>query len=65
MNAEVYIDILNSELIPFTENLYEENWIFQQDNAPIHVARATKAYSQFRNIQLLDWPALSLVKTSG
>lgn len=59
MNAQPYIDLLDSELIPFAKDFHGVNWIFQQDNAPIHVARATNGFFQSRNIPLLQWPALS------
>ena len=32
--------------------------IFQQDNAPIHVSRHSKAFFRDKNV-LMDWPALS------
>lgn len=59
MNAEIYIDLLENELIDFAGDLHGDEWIFQQDNAPIHVARKTKAFFDSRGIELLEWPALS------
>ncbi|CAB1452154.1 unnamed protein product [Pleuronectes platessa] len=35
------------------------DWVFQQDNAPIHNARLTKTFFQENNITLLDHPACS------
>uniref|UniRef100_A0A3B5BJS6 Tc1-like transposase DDE domain-containing protein n=1 Tax=Stegastes partitus TaxID=144197 RepID=A0A3B5BJS6_9TELE len=35
------------------------DWVFQQDNAPIHNARLTKTFFQDNNITLLDHPACS------
>lgn len=59
MNAEAYVDLLDSNLIEYAGDLYGDNWTFQQDNAPIHVARFTKDFFKSRNIPLLEWPALS------
>ncbi|KAI1000961.1 hypothetical protein K3495_g7234 [Podosphaera aphanis] len=33
--------------------------IFQQDNDPKHIARATTSFLRSRNIKSLDWPAQS------
>ena len=59
MDSKQYTDML-------TEHLLEDffriagNWaIFQQDNAPIHVSRHSKAFLSDKNIVLMDWPALS------
>ena len=49
-----------------TENFWEDFFriagnraIFQQDNAPIHVSRHSKAFFSDKNVVLMDWPALS------
>ena len=59
MNSKQYTDM-------FTEHFLEDffciagNWaIFQQDNAPIHVSRHSKAFFSDKNVVLMDWPALS------
>ena len=36
-----------------------EEWIFQQDNAAIHIASITKKYPLEQKIRLLDYPACS------
>uniref|UniRef100_A0A182KHJ6 Tc1-like transposase DDE domain-containing protein n=1 Tax=Anopheles christyi TaxID=43041 RepID=A0A182KHJ6_9DIPT len=33
---ETYVELLDSVLIPFTEDNMDNNYIFQQDNAAIH-----------------------------
>jgi transposase len=55
MNSEKYTDLLEEVLIPFLE----ENFIFQQDNASIHVSGPTRQWFQQKNIELLEWPAYS------
>ena len=58
-NSEKYVELFENSLIDFEAELYGDNWTFQQDNAPIHVARHTKGFFESHNIPLLDWPALS------
>lgn len=59
MNAEQYVELLDSELIEFAGEKYGDNWIFQQDNAPIHNARHTRQFFEEKNIPVLKWPAVS------
>jgi len=59
MNAEIYTDLLESELIPFSEEFHSEDFVFQQDNAPIHFARYTKMFLESKKIPLMQWPAIS------
>lgn len=59
MNAEKYVELLDDVLIAFAEDFWDNSWIFQQDNAPIHVARYTKDFFADKKIDLLQWPAKS------
>ena len=59
-------DKLRSVYSGFEESLEEAadvlvpgNWIFQQDNARPHTARATKKWFESRKIEVMDWPACS------
>lgn len=58
-NAEMYIQLLDQELIDYSETFYPDKWTFQQDNAPIHTANLSKMFFSSRNIDVLEWPALS------
>ena len=40
-------------------SMWEKEHEFQQDNAPIHVSKATRAFFQESNMQVMDWPAYS------
>lgn len=51
--------LLKEALLPFIEDHMDENCIYQQDNAAIHVSRASKAWFAANNSELLDWPACS------
>ncbi|XP_045769781.1 uncharacterized protein LOC123870498 [Maniola jurtina] len=59
MNAAKYQDLLHDYLLPFITLTEDENIIFQQDNAPIHVAKSTKKWLYDFGISTLQWPACS------
>lgn len=60
INAQVYIDILDSFLIPSIENMFGDGEIiFQDDNASCHRAKTVKAFLAERRIQTMPWPANS------
>ena len=59
MNSKIYVDLLDNVLIDFGDTFWGEEWIFQQDNASIHVSNYTKNFFQARNIDCLRWPARS------
>ena len=51
--------MLEDNFLERSPHLANDNYIFQQDNAPIHVSKATELWFNLRNITLLDWPSLS------
>lgn len=59
MDSKKYINMLETELITFTDDKMDGDFIFQQDNAAIHVSRQSRAWFQEKDIDLLDWPACS------
>ena len=59
MNSQAYIDILQDRLLPSLNNLLPQAGYFQQDNAPIHNSKQTRAFLLQNNIQVMDWPPLS------
>ncbi|KAI8123499.1 Transposable element Tc3 transposase [Lucilia cuprina] len=59
MNSQIYNKLLEDALIPFMDEKMEEDCIFQQDNAAIHVSKQSKAWFNEHSIPLLDWPACS------
>jgi len=60
INAEKYIDILEENLWPVVARHFpQNNYIFQDDNAPVHRARTVIEYKLKNNIKTLTWPAQS------
>lgn len=55
-----YIEFLDQKVKPFLdENLCTNNYIFQQDNASIHVSKQTKEWLCNNFSSILEWPAKS------
>lgn len=64
INGEYYRDhVLNECLLPDAAEIFgDDRWIFQQDSAPAHSARATQQMLEQRNehfITVSEWPAAS------
>ena len=62
VNSKRYIEeIFSYHLIPFLEELKEENgeYFFQQDNAPIHTSVKTRTFMEEMEIISLPWPGQS------
>lgn len=62
MNNVKYINMLEEVLEPSVVKFYdtvEEDFFFQQDNAPCHKARQVIAWFADNGVQLLDWPPQS------
>ena len=59
-NAARHVQMLD-EVCLFEEGsrLCGQDFVFQQDNAPIHTARATTEYFHAVGINVLPWPARS------
>ena len=63
INSERYIEeILGYHVVPFLEKFEEEygEYLFQQDNAPIHTSIRTRNFIEEMAISLLPWPGQSL-----
>jgi len=59
LNADGYINVLATSLLPSLGHFAVNPPIFQQDNASIHSARVTRAWLEASNIDVLPWPAKS------
>jgi len=56
-----YIQLLEENLLPWIQRKFNHRrYFFQQDNAPVHTAKDTKAWISQKQVKmLLNWPAQS------
>jgi len=70
LNSDKYIELLQEHLLPFLNDLngegelipwyfFQDNYIFQDDNAPCHASIKTKSWKEDNSIEILPWPAQS------
>lgn len=59
LNSELYQNMIGPQLEKFAEIICGPQWIFQQDNAPIHGSISTKNWFLSNDINVMDWPPLS------
>ncbi len=60
VNAAIYQEMLEHFMLPSANKLYgDTDFIFQQDLAPAHTAKATKSWFNDHGVTVLDWPANS------
>lgn len=60
MTSKKYIETLDQYLWPtVAKHFNDNNWIFQEDNAPTHKSREATAWKERNNIPVLFWPAQS------
>lgn len=58
-NSSKYIDILKETLIPIRKLNMDSDFIFQQDNCPIHKSKETQNFFKKDGITVLSWPPYS------
>ena len=60
MNAQEYKQILQENLMSSVECLeLTSDYIFQQDNDPMHTAKSTEKCMSENNLNVLQWPSQS------
>lgn len=60
INANKYINILEDNIWPvITRHFPRNNYLFQDDNAPVHRARVVKEYTARNRLKCMSWPAQS------
>lgn len=56
----IYRDILENIMLPSVRQLFpNDNFVFQQDNCPIHNAIIVRNWFQANNIETMHWPSKS------
>jgi hypothetical protein len=60
MNTDKYISVLDDNLWPVVVRHFSDRpWIFQEDNAPCHVALRANKWKEENGIRILLWPPQS------
>ena len=60
MNTKQYMEAIQTRLLPQAAQWFsDEEWLFQQDNAPCHSSKATKDFFNRSNMEVMQWPACS------
>jgi hypothetical protein len=60
LTIHVYINLLQNVMVPSATNLFPENdYVFQQDNCPVHTANIVSEWFTDNDISLLNWPSRS------
>ena len=60
MNGTKCIDVLENQMLPSARSLFsDDDWIFQDDNAPCHRAKKVQHWYGTHKVERMDWPAQS------
>lgn len=59
IDSQYYCTILTQALLPESNRLYPDGWVFMQDNAPCHTSNYTKQWLEANDVETLEWPAKS------
>ena len=60
MNGAMYHEISGDNLLPSVRALkMGRGWVYQHDNDPKHMAKATKEWLKKKHIKDLEWPSQS------
>ncbi len=59
VTAPIYQDIVEHFMLPSADQLFKDDFIFQQDLTPAHTAKSTKSWLNDHGVGVLDWPANS------
>lgn len=59
MDSDQYMELLAFIFIPFTEEIDNDNLIFQHDNAAVHTSHRTKQWFNQKDIKAVKLPACS------
>ena len=60
MDQNIYVDILDKVMLPYTEFQMPLLWVFQQDNDPNHTNKKAKKWFEEKKVNIMEWLAQSL-----
>ena len=59
MNSVGYINLIEEQINNYAERVPGSDYIFQQNNAPVHTSRLIQSYFSESDISILPWSARS------
>ena len=59
LDSTAYQQVLEEHMLTDAAALIGDDFVFQQDNAPIHTSRSTRQWLRQHDVTLLDWPPKS------
>ena len=59
MSRHRYIQFMRNEMLPWATGVCGHNFVYIQDNAPLHTARDTVAFLDQQDVKVMYWPARS------
>ena len=59
LDSTAYQQVLEEHMLTDAVALIGDDFVFQQDNAPIHTSRSTRQWLRQHDVTLLDWPPKS------
>ena len=59
LDSTAYRQVLEEHMLTDAAALIGDDFVFQQDNAPIHTCRSTRQWLRQHDVTLLDWPPKS------
>lgn len=58
-NSMKYIELLCKFVVPIMKLNFSKDFVFQEDNSPVHKSKIVREFFDKSNIAILDWPAKS------
>jgi transposase len=59
VNSKTYIEFVKENLLPYLDDVCEQDMIFMQDGASCHKSKKTMEFLREERVELLEWPAQS------
>ena len=59
LDSTAYQQVLEEHMLTDAVALIEDDFVFQQDHAPIHTSRSTRQWLRRHDVTLLEWPPKS------